>query len=291
VNTVIIILVIIAIAALLIGLFRFAVRYGFRAPRIRETGDPADYGLNFKVVTISGHGGAKLFGWHILASDKPAAPTILIMHGWGVNAEVILPVAVPLCRAGYNALLIDARNHGNSDNSGPSSMPTFAQDIESGLDWLKQQPETGKIALLGHSVGAAATLLVASRRHDMDAVISIASFAHPEWLMQRYLQSLRLPNPLIVWVLRYVEKIIGHRFDDIAPINTRCKITCPVLLVHGDADKTIPVEDLQAIAGNCKDHKAEILLIPDGDHDSVDKIEQHSGELLSFLDRTMSRNL
>jgi len=48
---------------------------------------------------------------------------------------------------------------------------------------------------------------------------------------------------------------------------------------------------LQAIAENCKDHKAEILLIPDGDHDSVDKIEQHSAELLSFLAHTMPRNL
>ncbi len=284
-------LIILAIFAFTVLLFGFAVRYGFRAPRIKETGDPADYGLNFRTVNIPGKHGATLFGWHILATDAPAAPTILIMHGWGVNAEVILPVAVPLCRAGYNALLLDARNHGSSDSGGPSSMPTFAEDIESGLDWLKQQPETGKIALLGHSVGAAATLLVASKRHDMDAVISIASFAHPEWLMQRYLQSLHLPKWLIKLVLRYVERIIGHRFDDIAPINTRCKITCPVLLVHGDADKTIPVGDLQAIAENCKDHKAEILLIPDGDHDSVDKIEQHSAELLSFLARTMPRNL
>ncbi len=284
-------LVIFAILALAAFLFGIAVHYGFRAPRIRETGDPADYGLTFRTVNIPGKNGAKLFGWHILATDKPATPTILIMHGWGVNAEIILPVAVPLCRAGYNALLIDARNHGNSDSGGPSSMPKFAEDIESGLDWLKQQPETGKIALLGHSVGAAATLLVASRRHDMDAVISIASFAHPEWLMQRYLQSLHLPKWLIALVLRYVQRIIGHRFDDIAPINTRCKITCPVLLVHGDADKTIPVSDLQAIVDNCKDHKAEILLIPDGDHDSTDKIEQHSGELLSFLERAMPRNL
>jgi pimeloyl-ACP methyl ester carboxylesterase len=116
VTTAITILSIVAITVLLFG---FAVRYGFRAPRIKETGDPADYGLNFRAVNIPGKNGANLFGWHILASDKPAASTILIMHGWGVNAEVILPVAVPLCRAGYNALLVDARNHGSSDSGGP----------------------------------------------------------------------------------------------------------------------------------------------------------------------------
>jgi len=277
--------IILIIIAGLPALFMLSVRYGFKAPRIVETGDPSDLGMTFKQVGIPACNCANLFGWHITSTQKPAAPTVLIMHGWGVNAEVILPIARPFYDAGFNALLVDARNHGSSGKGGHSSMPTFAEDIESALDWLKQQPETGKIALIGHSVGAAATLLVASRRHDMDAVISIASFAHPEWLMRRYLQSLRLPNPLISLVLRYVERIIGHRYDDIAPMNSLCKIQCPVLLVHGQVDNTIPVADVHAIAGNCPDKTAETLLIPDAHHGSVDKLEQHGIELVQFLKR------
>ena len=269
--------------AALVGLFMFAIHFGFKAPKIAETGSPADLGMKFKQVDIAGRGGVNLFGWHILATTKPDQPTVLIMHGWGVNAEVVMPVAHPFYMAGYNVLLVDTRNHGQSDSDGHSSMPTFAHDIESGLDWLKQQPETGKIAIVGHSVGAAASLLVASRRRDMDAVISIASFAHPEWLMQRYLKTLHIPKPLVAVVLRYVEHIIGHRFEAIAPINSARKIRCPVLLVHGEADKTIPVSDVHAIAKNCGDQNIKTLLIPDADHDSVDKIEQHGDELVQFL--------
>ncbi|WP_456388223.1 alpha/beta hydrolase, partial [Profundibacter sp.] len=250
-------LIIPTIIAALIGLFMFAVRHGFKAPRIPEVGDPADLGMVFRQVDITACNGANLFGWHILANENAPTPTVLIMHGWGVNAEVVLPIAHPFYDAGFNVLLVDARNHGSSGSGGHSSMPTFAQDIGSAFDWLKAQPETGKIALIGHSVGAAATLLVASRRHDMDAVISIASFAHPEWLMRRHLQSLHLPKPLIALVLRYVERIIGHRYDDIAPMNSLCKIQCPVLLVHGQVDKTIPVADVHAIAGNCTGKTAE----------------------------------
>lgn len=278
-------IIILIIITALIGLFMLAVRYGFKAPRIAEVGDPADLGMTFKQVDITACNGANLFGWHILSNADAATPTVLIMHGWGVNAEVVLPIARPFYDAGFNVLLVDARNHGSSGNGGHSSMPTFAQDIESAFDWLKAQPETGKIALTGHSVGAAATLLVASRRHDMDAVISIASFAHPECLMRRYLQSLHLPKPLISLTLRYVERIIGHRYDDIAPMNSLCKIHCPVMLVHGQIDKTIPVADLHAIAGNCADKHAEVLLIPDAHHGSVDKIEQHGAELVQFLKR------
>ena len=278
-------LTILIIIAVIAALFMMAVRYGFKAPHIAEVGDPADLGMAFRQVDITACNGANLFGWHILAKTRPATPTVLIMHGWGVNAEVVMPIAHPFYNAGFNVLLVDARNHGSSGNGGPSSMPTFAQDIESALDWLKAQPETGKIALTGHSVGAAASLLVASRRHDMDAVISIASFAHPEWLMRRYLQSLHLPKPLISLVLRYVERIIGHRYVDIAPMNTLCKIQCPVLLVHGQIDKTIPVADVHAIAGNCPDKTPEVLLIPDAHHGSVDKVEQHGPELVQFLKR------
>lgn len=282
-NIITIILVITAFLVILSGLFLLAVHYGFKAPRIVEKGDPGDFDALFKQVDIPARNGTKLFAWHILKPTKQATPTVLIMHGWGVNAEIVLPLALPFYNAGFNALLLDARNHGSSDGGGHSSMPTFAEDIESGLDWLKSQPKTGKIALLGHSVGGAATLLVASRRHDIDAVISIASFAHPEWLMRRYLQTLHLPRPLIALILRYVERIIGHRFDDIAPMNSLCKVSCPVLLVHGQADKTIPVSDMRAIADNCEGQKADILLIPDADHDSVDMLEQHGGELVLFL--------
>lgn len=278
-----VVLIIFVVLLALAGLFMLAIHFGFKAPKIIETGSPADLGMTFKQVNIAARNGTNLFGWHLLPTEKPASPTVLIMHGWGVNAHVVLPIAQPFYNAGFNVLLIDARNHGSSDSDGYSSMPKFAEDIESALDWLKQQPQTGEIALTGHSVGAAAALLVSSRRHDMAALISIASFAHPEWLMRRYLKTLHLPNPLIGLVLRYVQRIIGHRFIDIAPMNSLCKIRCPVLLVHGEADKIIPVSDVQAIAQNCKTHTAQILLIPDADHGSVDKLEQHGDKLVQFL--------
>ena len=278
-----VLLIIAAIILALIGLFVVAIHFGFKAPKIAKTGSPADLGMEFKQVNITGHKDANLFGWHIISSAKPQTSTVLVMHGWGVNAEVVMPIALPLYKAGFNVLLVDARNHGQSDSDGHSSMPTFAQDIESALDWLKTQPETGKIAIAGHSVGAAASLLVASRRHDMDAVISVASFAHPDWLMRRYLKTLHIPKPLVAVILRYVEHIIGHRFEAIAPINSTCKIRCPVLLVHGEADKTIPVSDVHAIIENCGNPNVKSLLIPDADHDSVDKIEQHGDELVQFL--------
>jgi pimeloyl-ACP methyl ester carboxylesterase len=164
-------------------------------------------------------------------------------------------------------------------------MPKFAEDADCAVDWLRSEnePERRKIALLGHSVGAAAALLTASRRSDIDAVISISSFAHPASLMHRQLLRMHIPRPLIPLVLRYVELVIGHRFDDIAPVNTLRGIKCPVLLVHGLKDETIPVSCFQDIRRSCPGREPKTMLISDAGHASIDKIRLHADELVHFL--------
>lgn len=195
---------------------------------------------------------------------------------------MMLPISLPFLKAGMNILLLDSRNHGGSDPDSFSSLPRFAEDVGCATDWVKSHfnnpPQ--KIVLLGHSVGAGAVLLEASRRDDISAVISISAFAHPEWMMRRYLGRFHLPGPLLNGILRYVEWVIGHRFEQIAPLNTLGKISSPVLLVHGLADDTVPVSDAEALS-----HAAgiELLLVNDAGHDSVDKIEEHGDRLIHFL--------
>lgn len=268
-----------------LALVLLAIHLGFRAPRRVERGSPADFGLPHEEVRIATVDGKGLFAWWL--PGAAAAPSVILLHGWGGNAELMLPLAAPLHAAGLNVLLPDARNHGRSDPASFSSMPRFAEDVGAAIAWLRAQPapRPNGIVLLGHSVGAAAVLLEASRRSDIAAVISIAAFAHPEWMMRRQLQRLGLPAALADGVLRYVEWIIGHRYDDIAPINTCCRVGCPVLLVHGGADDTVPVADALAIRDHCRSASVELLLIDEAGHNSVDMIERHGDRLLAFLHR------
>ncbi len=143
------------------------------------------------------------------------------------------------------------------------------------------------MALLGHSVGAGAVLFEASRRDDIAAVISIAAFAHPEWMMRRYLDPAWLPGPLRSSILRYVEWLIRYRYAEIAPMHTLCRVRCPVLLVHGTADDTVPVSDVHAMRENCP-KKSELCLIAGAKHDLVESIEECVDCLIHFLDRTMA---
>ncbi len=275
------------IAALLIGLagFNFLLRRSLRAPRCVETASLAQHGLAGREVRLPTRRGRRLFGWLLPGKAAAPAPGVVVLHGWGANAEMMLPLARPLQAAGLTVLLIDARNHGASDGDSFSSLPRFAEDLDAAITWLKTQPEADprQIAVMGHSVGAAAALLSAARRDDLAGVVSLAAFVHPDAMMRRWLAAKRIPYlPLGWYVLRYVQHVIGHRFDAIAPVNSIVRIRCPVLLVHGAEDSTVPVGDAHAIHARRPGEWVRLRILP-GEHAATDELERHSGELIAFL--------
>ena len=265
----------------------FAIRRGLTAPRVAETGDPG--ALPWHAVNLPAANEKHLFAWFIPAA--PGAPALVVMHGWGGNAEMMLPLTAPLHAAGYSLLLVDARCHGRSDGDTFASLPRFAEDIEAALAWLRQQPGVDPAALgvIGHSVGAGAALLVAARQPDLCAVVSLAAFAHPAAMMRRWLATLHIPYwPLGAYILAYVQYVIGFRFGAIAPINTIARVACPVLLVHGLEDDTVPVAEAREIYGARAGDAVELLLIS-GSHDDYGDIGMQIAGLRDFLDRVFAR--
>lgn len=268
--------------------FNALIRWSLRAPRVAELSTPEAVGLDHSEARIPTANGKWIFAWLVPAPGAGASPALAVLHGWGGNAETMLPLAVPLHRAGYTLLLFDARSHGRSDLDTSSSMPRFAEDLEHAVAWLKRQPgvDPGRVGVVGHSVGAAAALLAASRRDDLAAVVSIAAFAHPKTVMRRLLAAWHVPYAPFGWyILRYVQRVIGCRFDDIAPLNTIGRIHCPVLLVHGTEDTIVPVAEAHLLHARC--NRAGRLLLVKGRHDDYEDLEHRIGDVVEFLDDAM----
>ena len=263
-----------------------AIGASLAAPRIRETETPAARGLAFETVRIPTANGKQLHAWLIPAAAAGRAPAVVIVHGWGGNAQMMLPLAAPLHRAGFATLLIDARCHGLSDGDSFASLPRFAEDASHACDWLAARAEIDprRIALLGHSVGAGAVLLAAARRGDIAAVVSVAAFAHPQEMMGRWLAGRRLPAIVTRYILRHVERTIAHRFDDIAPLRSIARLNCPVLLVHGEQDTVVPPADAHRIHAAARPGTVELLTLP-GDHESFIDLEREIAGVVAFLQR------
>lgn len=234
-------------------------------------------------MELLGANGRTLRGWLFLpeGSDLPA---VVLMHGWGASASDLLPVARTLAAEGFCSLVIDARCHGRSDSDDFASMPRFAEDVEAAVAWLRHRPQVDplRIALLGHSVGAGACLLAATRDPDIAGVVSVSSMAHPGRFMHAALVRRGLPRLVASGALRYVERVVGHRYDDFAPVRSIADVRSPVLLVHGDADTTVPVSDarqLQAASAT----RADLVVVPGAGHDDLDALQTVAPQVVAFL--------
>ena len=279
------------------ALLHWGIRKGLAAPRVPNHSSPAALGLKSEEVRIATANARQLHAWLIRAPqqeqerDRPQA-AVVVVHGWGGNAALMLPLARPLHEAGFAALFIDTRCHGASDDDRFTSLPRFAEDAEHAFAWLAAQPgiDPQRIALLGHSVGAGAVLFAASRTPQVAAVVSVAAFSHPVAMMRRLLAAKRLPErPLGRYILDYVQKTIGHRFDDIAPLTTIARIRRPVLLVHGEDDEVVPIVEARQIYAARGDTPVELMTIA-GNHDSFADLEGHIDQLTDFLQRALARH-
>ena len=263
---------------------------GLRAPRIGYAQAPAgDFGVATEVrVVTQNH--KTLTGWFVEAGGTAAAPAVVVMHGWGANASDMQGCIAPLHAAGLAVLLLDARCHGRSDTESHTSLPRFAEDIEAGLTWLSAQPQVNSqaLAVIGHSVGAGAALLSATRCKNVRAVVSLSAFAHPYEVMRRYLACYRIPYPVVGWyVLQYVQKVIGARFEEIAPLRSIANLVCPVLLVHGRDDEMVPVNDARRLLVAGQPGLVRLLEVAGGQHDLRAAVDEHLLEITDFLRRSL----
>lgn len=250
-----------------------------RDPALRPNAIPDD-ATDAEIPAVDG---TALRGWLREAQSGRTGPAALVIHGWGGTANDMLPVSEVLLGLGMHVLLLDARGHGRSDDCAVCSMPSFADDVRAGLAWMRSAPQvdSSRILLVGHSVGAGACLFVASEDTEIAAVISLASMADPSAFMAQRLDRY-MPRAMTKLVLRYVEHTIRHRFTEFAPVSTIARIKTPVLLLHGRRDSTVPVSDAYLLRERASSG-ATLVVVPDGDHFSIDSLETTRTDLIHFL--------
>lgn len=248
----------------------------WRPPQREVHQSPADFGLPEAQVWLTNSRGLRLHGWFVSAGgDKPA---VIVLHGWGGNAAHMLDLAPAIHEAGLHALFLDARNHGLSEHDDHVSMLRFAEDLETAVEYLKERQDVTAVSVIGHSVGAAASIYYASYHDDLSSVVAVASFAHPGELMN---ENLPLPRPIRWAVLRAIETMIGKGFDVIAPRARVEHVTSPLLLVHGEKDDVVPVRDSYELADLRPG--TELLTVPDGGHSDLGPFETSFPAVVGFI--------
>ncbi len=253
---------------------------------------PSDYAIvDWEAVNFSSADGLRLTGWFIPPDPSAQGATLILVHGLGSNRSSLLGQAALLHEHGYGALLIDLRNHGESEGAVTTLGYTELEDIQGAIDYLTTRPDvdSNRIGLLGISMGASTVIRAAAHIPTVKAVIAQAAFTSLEDNLVHGIRALlNLPPfpfaPLVVWFgerAAQVDIAQVRPIDEIDDISPR-----PILIVHGELDKIIPVDNARQLYQAANDPKY-IYIVPSAGHGGFLQMDGHNFEqvLVDFLDQ------
>ena len=248
----------------------FMLRMLISPPRQALWSTPADLGMPFENVQFPARDGTRLSGWFIPGSEAAGEKhgiTLVIVHGWpwnrlGTSAETILtdlpgssPVqlihlAHALHRKGYQLLMFDLRNHGQSAYGGPVTFGLReASDLLGALDYLSVRSDVNQqqIGVIGFSLGANALLYALPQIDLIQAAIAVQPTSAPIFLA-RYTHYLLGPlsKPVVALVSLLYQALAGLRLNSIDPIFAVAGSgDTPILYVQGTGDPWGSVDNVK----------------------------------------------
>ncbi len=154
---------------------------------------------------------------------------LIFCHGWGGGSQYD-DLLETLADNGYFALRFQQRGYG--DSTGQSDLGLWVEDMTACAAVLKTV--TNKIWAAGQSTGGTMSLIAAATQPASPARCRLRLFA--AW--SKFCATMRRRNPY--WnraSARFRKKTIG------LPMRSRCTrgMKKPVLLIHGTADRTVPI--------------------------------------------------
>ena len=168
------------------------------------------------------------FWW--LPSGTPDAPALLYLHGTFRSLYKNHPKIEALREAGFNVLAVDYRGWGDSTAMVPSEATIVADANTAWTELVRRQPDPRKRVIFGHSMGGGVAINLASHKHyltDYGALIVESTFTN----LPDVAAAVGFWGTIASWITR-------QKFDSIGKIG---KVDAPILMLHGDQDKTVPV--------------------------------------------------
>jgi fermentation-respiration switch protein FrsA (DUF1100 family) len=243
------------VSLIFLGLIIFGGGYVLVKRRPPDPPDhPSRHGLPYEEVTFESRYKAILHGWWIPAAN--AKGTVIFCHGQNGSMDADLPMAVPLHQAGYNVLMFNLRAHGTSEGKYVTFGVFEKEDLLGAIDFLNREKGIDKVAILGFSMGAGVTMIVAALSKRISTIILDGVFFRFRSTVHAALRQ-RLPNP-IAHVLSQLFILGGTlltntRMYQVSPILWAKHLDpIPVLFIHSQHDHFVSLEEVQRLAADLK---------------------------------------
>jgi alpha/beta superfamily hydrolase len=195
---------------------------------------------------------------------------VILCHGMESNKESdkLVLLGHELARRGLLALRFDFACTGQNGKFEEITYSGEVDDLQVAFAFMRDR-QAGEIAILGSSMGGTVALLFAAQLTGIATVVTIAAPVHPE----RFTSRLLTPAQIQEW------RETGHTFyhgrrlnvsllHDLEKLNAPAaarQISCPVLILHGDRDDVVPVQEAHELYGYLSGSK-KLSILRGADH-------------------------
>ena len=250
----------------------------------------------YEEVTFPSRDGINISGFFIPASVSSISETetVIIVHGFNDCKHrpfSLLPAGM-LHRNDINALVIDLRNHGNSEvtNGRMTGGSDEALDVLGAWDWLINEKgiPAEKIGVFGYSLGGATIINAMSIEPQIVAGWSNSAFDTIDRILQQELQKEGFPTWLSTPALHFGRLTTGVDLISITPEQVISQLDGrPLFIVHSIDDDVTPVASASVLlqAGNREEDESTVWY-PEGPphiNEMTDFPEIYEERLINFF--------
>ena len=240
-------------------------------PGIVDTACCAVKPVSNENITFKNSRGDRLSGVLHRPTNKTPRGAVILCHGMdsNKNSEKLVLLAEQLACTDILALRFDFSYVGES--SGCFANITCSgelDDLKAAYAVIKNlMPE--KIAILGSSMGGTIALLLAAAEPEIAALVTIAAPLHPESFPRRILSEAQIA----AWrergfVIHNGRRLNVSLLDDLATLDlprAARAVRCPTLVLHGDADEVVPIDEGYEL-DRCLPGPKRLSVLAGGDH-------------------------
>jgi pimeloyl-ACP methyl ester carboxylesterase len=238
---------------------------------------PADYQVS--VTPSNWFAGGKPRQSFRFAAQLPAATnsftkhprgSVFVLHGYGGELAMMLPLALRLAQEGWRCAVPDARGHGASTGRRFSYGVLEAGDLSALLDRLERDGPSGPVAVVGHSFGAALALRWRTLEPRVGSVVALAPYARlgASALNIRSEYSPWFPEWLTAAGFRELPRVLGVGPGELDPATLLPRKPVQALFIVGMDDRITPPSDshrLKTLAAP----GSRVLFVSGADHETV----------------------
>lgn len=180
--------------------------------------------------------GDGLVAWR-WGDDSPAVPTVLLVHGFEGNRSQFGAILEALLARGLSVVALDVPAHGELLGDELTAVK-FVAAIERTLDRL------GPVhAVVGHSMGGAMSLFSLARRGGARRAALVSTPSSLQRELQRFAGAVGLSKRGVRAFIASVEKHVGQPAADFDIRHIAGKVKLPVLMIHDQTDRQVPVAE------------------------------------------------